>query len=61
MKTKRYEVEIMGTTFRTYYVDAESADKAEEIAFEELDCDWEISSAWKQSAEISFTEEKEEE
>ena len=60
MKTKKYEVEIMGTTYRTYYITAESQEKAEEIAWEEMDTDWEIPSAWKQNAEISFSEEIEE-
>ena len=57
MKTKKYEVEIMGTTYRTYYITAESQEKAEEMAFEEVDADWEISKAWKRNAEISFSEE----
>ena len=61
MKTKKYEVEIMGTTYRTYFIDAESEDKAIEIAFDEMDADWEISKAWKKNAEVSFIEEKEKE
>jgi len=61
MKTKKYEVEIMGTTYRTYYITAESQEKAEEMAFEEVDADWEISKAWKQNAEVSFIEETKEE
>ena len=32
MKTKKYEVEIVGSTCRTYYITAESAEKAEEMA-----------------------------
>ena len=60
MKTKKYEVEIGATTYRTYYITAESEDKAIEIAFEEMDTDWEISKVWKQNAEISFSEEIEE-
>lgn len=47
----------MGTTYRTYYITAESQEKAEEMAFEEVDADWEISKAWKRNAEISFSEE----
>lgn len=61
METKKYEVEIMGTTYRTYYITAESQEKAEEIAFQEVDADWEISKVWKQNAELSYSEEMEEE
>ena len=55
---KTYEVEIMGTTYRTYYIDAESEDNAIERAFEEVDADWEISKVWKHNAELSFCEEQ---
>ena len=58
MKTKWYQVEIMGTTYRTYYIDAESEDNAIERAFEEVDADWEISRVWKRNAELSFCEEE---
>jgi hypothetical protein len=51
-----FEVELASTTYRTYQVKAESADKATEIAFSEMDADWEISKAWKQNAEVSFCE-----
>ena len=61
MKTKKYEVELMGTTYRTYYITAESQEQAEEIAWEEMDTDWEIPSVWKQNAELSYSEEMEEE
>lgn len=61
MKTKKYEVEITGTTCRTYFITAESAEKAEEIAWEEMDTDWEIPSAWKQNSQLSYIEEVEEE
>ena len=60
MKTKKYEVEIVGTTCRTYFVTAESVEKAEEIAFSEMEADWEIPSAWKQNSELSYIEEVEE-
>lgn len=56
---KTFEIEIVGTTARTYFITAESAEKAEEIAWEEMDTDWEIPSAWKQNAELSFIEEVE--
>jgi hypothetical protein len=58
MKTKKYEVEIMGTTYRTYFIDAESEDKAIDIAFDEMESDWEIPPIWKASAELSFCEEQ---
>lgn len=58
---KTYEVEIMGTTYRTYFIDAESQDEAETRVFQELDADWEISKAWKKNAEVSFIEEREKE
>ena len=60
MKTKKYEVEIVGTTCRTYFITAESADKAHDIAFREMYADWEISQAWKDNSEISYIEEVEE-
>lgn len=56
---KKFEIEIMGTTYRSYFITAESAEKAEEIAWEEMDTDSEIASAWKASAELSFIEEVE--
>lgn len=56
-KTKWYEVEVMGTTYRTYDIKAESKEKAEELALDAVDEDWEISKAWKRNAEISYIEE----
>ena len=58
---KKFEIEIVGTTARTYFVTAESAEKAEEIAWEEMDTDWEIPPAWKQNSELSYIEEVKEE
>ena len=58
---KTYEVEIMGTTYRTYYIDAESEDEAVDRAMDEVDADWEIPKAWKLNAELSFVEEQEKE
>ena len=57
MKTKWYQVEIMGTTYRTYDIKAESKEKAEEMALDAVDEDWEISKAWKRNAEVSYIEE----
>jgi hypothetical protein len=59
--SKNYSVEIMGTTYRTYDIKAESKEKAEELAFNAVDEDWEISKAWKRNAEVSYIEELEEE
>ena len=52
MKTKWYEVEIKGTTYRTYNIKAESKKKAKAMALNAVDEDWEISKEWKQSAEV---------
>jgi hypothetical protein len=60
-KIKTYEIEIASTTYRTYYIDAESQEEAETRAFQEVDADWEISKAWRQNAEISFIGEQEKE
>jgi hypothetical protein len=60
MKTKKYEVEIVGTTARTYFITAESADEAYDIALSEMEDDCEISSAWKQNSEVSYIDEVEE-
>lgn len=56
---KTYEIEIASTTYRTYYIDADSQEEAEMIAFQEVDADWEISKAWRQNAEITHVTERE--
>lgn len=56
---KTYEIEIASTTYRTYYIDADSQDEAEMRAFQEVDADWEISKAWRQNAEITHVTERE--
>ena len=58
-KIKTYENELASTTYRTYFIDAESQDEAETRVFEGIDADWEISKAWRQNAEITHIEEKE--
>tara|TARA_B100001093_G_scaffold347651_1_gene332265 strand:- start:14772 stop:14978 length:207 start_codon:yes stop_codon:yes gene_type:complete len=58
---KTFEIEIASTTYRTYFIDSESKDDAVSRAFDEMEADWEISKAWKQNAEVSFTEEREKE
>ena len=52
MKTKWYEVEIKGTTYRSYEIKAESKEQAEEMALDAVDEDWENSKEWHQRAEI---------
>lgn len=59
MKKKFYDVEFKATTYRTYEVEASSQKEAEEIAFAQLDEDWEVSYAWKQDAEVSHVDELE--
>ena len=54
---KQFEVEIMGTTCRTYHIKAENEDKALELAFNSVDEDWEIPNVWKTSAELSYIDE----
>jgi hypothetical protein len=56
---KNYEVEIMGTTYRTYTIKAENEDKALELAFKSVDEDWEVPKQWKASAELSYIDEVE--
>jgi hypothetical protein len=58
---KTFQIEIASTTYRTYFIDAESQDDAETRVFQEVDADWEISRAWKENAEVSFIEEREKE
>ena len=55
---KEYEVELKATTYRTFYVTAESKEEAEELAFDALDNDEEISGTWKDGAMVSFIEPK---
>jgi hypothetical protein len=59
MTKKTYEVEIASTTYRTFQVEADSPEKAQDIAFDEMYEDYEISKTWKQNAEVSFIEEQE--
>jgi hypothetical protein len=56
MKTEWYEVEVKGTTYRTYDIKAESKEEAEQMALDAVDEDWEISKAWKQNAEVESCE-----
>ena len=57
IKTKWYAVEIGSTTYRDYEIKAESKEKAEDLALPAVDEDWEISKAWKQSAEVISVDE----
>jgi hypothetical protein len=54
---KEFEVELSATTYRTFTITAESAEQAEELAWEALDNDEEISGAWKDSAKLESVEE----
>lgn len=58
-KPKKFEIEIVSSTCRTYWVTADTPEAAEEIAFSEMDADWEIHQAWKENAELSYIEEHE--
>lgn len=49
---KIYEVEMSSTTYRTFEVEADSPEDAQNKAFAQLDADWEISRAWKEGADI---------
>lgn len=53
---KEFEIELSATTCRTFYVTAESAEQAEELVWDALDEDEEISGAWKDSAKIESVE-----
>jgi len=53
---KEFEVELSATTYRTFTVTAESAEQAEEMAWDELFEDEEISEAWKDNAYITSVE-----
>jgi hypothetical protein len=53
---KEFEVELSATTYRTFYITAESAEQAEELAWEALDEDEEIKGSWKDSAKLESVE-----
>ena len=53
MEKKFYEVEFSSTTYRTYEVEAESEEEAEEIANDDMYNDCDASEGWKQSADIT--------
>jgi hypothetical protein len=52
METKWYQVEIKGTTYRSYNIKAESVTKATQMALGAVDEDWEIEEEWKRNAEV---------
>jgi len=54
---KEFEIELSATTYRTFYVTAESAERAEELAWDALDEDEEISGTWKDNAKLESVEE----
>jgi hypothetical protein len=49
---KIFEVEMSATTYRTFEVEADSPEKAQDIAFSQLDEDDTISRAWKEEAQV---------
>lgn len=49
---KTYEVEMSSTTYRTFEVEADSPEDAQNIAFAQLDEDYMISTAWKEGASV---------
>ena len=49
---KLFEVEFASTTYRTFEVEADSPAEAQDIAFSQMDADWEISRAWKEEAQV---------
>lgn len=49
---KQYAITFESTTYRTYTVQAEDLETAEELAQDVLQDDLEVSSAWKENAEI---------
>ena len=51
-KPQSYEIEMSATTYRTFTVTANSVEEAEELAFNQLDNDQEISGTWKDEARI---------
>ena len=53
---KEFEIEMSATTYRTFTITAESLEQAEELAWDALDEDEEISGAWKDSAKLESVE-----
>jgi hypothetical protein len=53
---KEWEVEFISTTCRVFYVNASTQDEAEAIATEQLNDDGEISTAWRENAELNHVE-----
>ena len=50
---EKYEIEVGSTTYRTYYITAESQEKAEELVLKEVGFDFEISQALAENAEVT--------
>ena len=50
---QEYEVEFRSATWRTYGVWAKSQDEAEELAYDELHHDCDVSKAWGNNADVS--------
>lgn len=52
MNKKVYRIEMESTTYHTWEIEADSAEKAQQIAYAQMDRDVELSHDWKQGAEI---------
>jgi hypothetical protein len=52
MNKKIYEIEMSSTTYHTWQIEADSAEKAQQIAYAQMDRDVELSHDWKIGAEI---------
>jgi hypothetical protein len=52
MNKKVYRIEMESTTYHTWQIEADSAEKAQQIAYAQMDRDVELSHDWKQGAEI---------
>ena len=53
-KKQEYEVEFRSSTWRTYAVYAKSQNEAEELAYDELHHDCDVSKAWANNADVSM-------
>ena len=53
-KKQEYEVEFRSSTWRTYVVYAKSQNEAEELAYDELHHDCDVSNAWANNADVSM-------
>jgi hypothetical protein len=52
MNKKVYRIEMESTTYHIWQVEADSVEKAQQIAYAQMDKDEELSHDWKVGAEI---------